>query len=89
MALSFAINTAKGETFDNAKRKRSLADSIAGNLLSQRSKNVGEGLSGISQALIYRMLMALRIFVDPFIPASSAHHLGPASPRGNIIHLFH
>jgi hypothetical protein len=57
MALSFAIDTAVGETPESVAKKREIAASMAARTFSKAPQNVGEGLNAIGQALIARSMM--------------------------------
>lgn len=57
MALSFAFDTSKGETQETLKRKRRMAEALMGGV-SKAPRNVGEGLSAVGNALLYRSLMS-------------------------------
>lgn len=54
--LSYAFNTAAGETPQTVARKRLMAEAILGNT-SHAPKDIGEGLNAVGQALMYRNLM--------------------------------
>lgn len=55
MALSFAFDTSKGETPETLKRKRRLAEALFGSTATA-PRNVGEGLSSIGNAILFRAL---------------------------------
>lgn len=57
MALSFAIDTAAGETPESVAKKREIAGLMAARVFSRAPQNVGEGLNAIGQALIARTMM--------------------------------
>jgi hypothetical protein len=57
MALSFAIDTAAGETPESVAKKREVAALMAARTFSKAPQNVGEGLNAIGQALIARTMM--------------------------------
>ena len=57
MALSFAIDTAAGETPESVAKKREIAGLMAARTFSKAPQNVGEGLNAIGQALIARTMM--------------------------------
>lgn len=56
MALQFAIDPDKGETFQDAEQKRKDARMMITAALARTPRNVGEGLSAIGKALIARQM---------------------------------
>lgn len=56
MALTYAIDTAAGETPESIAKKREVANLLAARLFSRAPQNVGEGINAIGQALIARSM---------------------------------
>jgi hypothetical protein len=56
MALSFAFDPSKGESFADTEQKRKDARMLIAAALGHTPQNVGEGLSAIGQALIARQM---------------------------------
>lgn len=52
MALSFAIDTSKGETPETVAQRRRTADALAARIFGRAPQNVGEGLNALGQAWI-------------------------------------
>lgn len=56
MALTYAIDTAAGETPETIAKRREVANLMAARLFSRAPQNVGEGINAIGQALIARSM---------------------------------
>ncbi|MGV0910331.1 hypothetical protein [Martelella sp. FOR1707] len=56
MATGFIFGGNTGETYESLKEKQRLADVIAAKTISNTPKDVGEGLSALGNALLYRSL---------------------------------
>lgn len=55
--VSFLFGGQTGETPESIRRKREIANALVARDLGSSPKNVGEGLSAIGKALIYRQMM--------------------------------
>lgn len=54
--MSFIFGEGTDLTYEDVQRKRKIADSLMAATMRGRSKNVGEGLSAIGRALMYRAM---------------------------------
>jgi hypothetical protein len=92
--LQFAFDPSRGETPETIAKKRMLAEAIMGKAL-RAPKDVGEGLSSIGQAIMYRKLMgetgkaesegrsgASKVFESIF--GGGQFPAAPASPEGGM-----